>query len=527
VLRGTGTITGPTSVFGTLAPGNSPGTLTFNASVTMQSSGTLALDIDGTGTGSGAGNYSRVIVNGGSFTAAGTLAPRLRGITYSNFETPGTDSYTPPLGQRFAGVVQASGGVLGGFSSLTQPAGLAAGTRFDALYGTNAIDLIVTPAQFGNLGAAGLAQSASQSALGAALDVVRPAAGTVMTSAQSSVFGTLYGLAPGAITVALDQLSPLIYADAMMTARNGWGLMAGAIGGQMASRRGLAADSDVNTAPGPNGSTIWISALGQYSATRAGGGSPGYSAGIGGTAAGIDMPVDPDTMLGVAIGASGGKVWGQSGGQATVSTGQLQIYGQWRHEAWFVEAQLGGLYQQSSVRRDMSIFGVTARGTVDGFAGGGGVRAGMQHRVDGWLIEPSVSFGGFAFTQNGITESGAGAMSAAIARQTLGSAQSTLGISAQRGFALTDDVYVVAKGRLGWAHEFAANRGIVRASLSGLAGSGFTQSSAPIGRDAALIGLSADAKVKDWPVSFFVGYGGAFSGSSNAQTITAGVRFVW
>ena len=63
-LRGTGTITTPTTILGTLAPGNSPGTLTFTAPLTLTPGATLALDIDGTGTGTGAGNYSRVLVQG-------------------------------------------------------------------------------------------------------------------------------------------------------------------------------------------------------------------------------------------------------------------------------------------------------------------------------------------------------------------------------------------------------------------------------------------------------------------------------
>jgi uncharacterized protein with beta-barrel porin domain len=49
--------------------------------------------------------------------------------------------------------------------------------------------------------------------------------------------------------------------------------------------------------------------------------------------------------------------------------------------------------------------------------------------------------------------------------------------------------------------------------------------SAPIGRDAALVGLGADINVASWPVAEFVGYGGAFSGSS--QRPVASVRFTW
>ena len=114
-----------------------------------------------------------------------------------------------------------------------------------------------------------------------------------------------------------------------------------------------------------------------------------------------------------------------------------------------------------------------------------------------------------------------------IGGATLGSAESTLAVSAQRAFALNETVRMTAKGRLGWSHEFADNTARVSASFAGLSGSGFALNSAPIGRDAALVGLGADIKVASWPVAMFVGYGGAFSGSSNAQSFNAGVRFTW
>ncbi len=172
-LRGTGTINAPTTVFGTLAPGNSPGTLTFTAPLTLAPGSTTQLDIDGTGTGTGAGNYSRILVTGAAntITLGGTLQPLLRGITGS-----ASNSYTPPIGQTFA-VITADGGISGGYSGLTQPTGLAPGTRFDALYGANTLTLVVTPNTYGNLTLAGLSESATDAAVGRALDAIRPAAG--------------------------------------------------------------------------------------------------------------------------------------------------------------------------------------------------------------------------------------------------------------------------------------------------------------------------------------------------------------
>ncbi|MDP1750301.1 MAG: hypothetical protein Q8L22_12650, partial [Reyranella sp.] len=191
-LRGIGTVGGAITVQagGTLAPGNSPGTLTFLAPVVMAPGSTLSLDIDGPGTGTGAGNYSRVLVigAGNSFTAGGTLQPVLRDIRGS-----ANNNFTPVLGQQFA-VVSAQGGVQGSFAGLAQPAGRPSGTRFDALYAPSSVTLVLTPAAYGNLGAAGLAQTANQTSVGQALDVLRPAAGLRLSGMAQSLFAPLYSL---------------------------------------------------------------------------------------------------------------------------------------------------------------------------------------------------------------------------------------------------------------------------------------------------------------------------------------------
>jgi len=192
----------------------------------------------------------------------------------------------------------------------------------------------------------------------------------------------------------------------------------------------------------------------------------------------------------------------------------------------FAEAQLGLMYQQETVHRNLPLFGATTRGNTAGLAAGGGARVGVQQTLGNWTIEPSLGFGGFALHLNGLTET-SGALAESIAGATLGSAESTLAVSAQRAFALSETVVLTAKGRLGWSHEFADNTARISASFAALSGSGFALDSAPIGRDAALVGLGADIKVASWPATIFAGYGGAFNGSGNAQSFDAGVRFTW
>jgi len=172
-VRGTGAIAGNMRVDGTLAPGNSPGTLAVTGTVTLTDAATLQIDIDGYGTGAGAGNYSRLVVSGaaGRFVANGTLQPLLRGISGN-----ASNTFTPKVGDMFR-IVSGEGGVTGTFDRLLQPTeGLAASTRFQVYYTTGFdIDLYVTPTAYsadlvGKVNGNGLATSAALDALVEASD---------------------------------------------------------------------------------------------------------------------------------------------------------------------------------------------------------------------------------------------------------------------------------------------------------------------------------------------------------------------
>ena len=163
-VRGTGAIAGNMRVDGTLAPGNSPGTLAVTGTVMLTDDATLQIDIDGYGTGAGAGNYSRLLVSGaaGRFVANGTLQPLLRGISGN-----AGNAFTPMVGDMFR-IVSGEGGVTGTFDRLLQPTeGLAANTRFQVYYTTGFdIDLYVTPTAYstelvGKVNGNGLATAAA------------------------------------------------------------------------------------------------------------------------------------------------------------------------------------------------------------------------------------------------------------------------------------------------------------------------------------------------------------------------------
>ncbi|MGQ3050358.1 MAG: DUF4347 domain-containing protein [Roseateles sp.] len=112
-LGGSGSISGNTTVNngGTLAPGNSPGTLTVNGNLTMAAGSTLAVEINGTTAGT---QYDQVVVNGAVDVSGATLAV--------------THGYTPGSGDVYIIIVNdASDAVTGNFSGLSEGGSFNAG----------------------------------------------------------------------------------------------------------------------------------------------------------------------------------------------------------------------------------------------------------------------------------------------------------------------------------------------------------------------------------------------------------------
>nr|WP_294505112.1 autotransporter domain-containing protein [uncultured Rhodopila sp.] len=514
-LRGTGTIGGTLTVAsgGTLAPGNSPGTLTITAPVTLAAGSTASFDIDGTGTGSGAGNYSRLVVTS-TVTVGGTLVPVLRGITGN-----ASNTYVPPIGQAFQ-VITASGGLTGSFSSLTQPDGLAPNTRFDALYGATALDLVVTPASYaiyaGNNWAA---------PVGAGLDAARPAAGVAMTAGQEAVYAPLYVLSAEQIVPALDWIAPVIYADTLMVDRQSYQMVEGAVNDQLQARRGAPAATGAQTAAGPGGTTIWLAGNGQFiNQDNAANGTPGYSGSAGGVVAGIDGTVLPGLRLGLAAGFYSQSVNSAYAASYQGASAQIQLYAGYQTGVLFVDAQAGTVFDQGNVRRSLPIYSAAVNNGVSGFGLGASVRGGARLAVGAWTVEPSLTFSGSSLSQNSLSESGAGAAGMHIGDSSIGSFRTTAAVEVDRRFALGGSYVLVPSVRLGWAYEALDTSAPVKASFLGAPGSGFVLTSASIGRSAAVAGLHAVLETGTaWQV--FGGYDAAFNGKASEQSVAGGLSY--
>ena len=106
-IEGVGSTSGDLTSSGTVAPGNSPGTLTVAGDVVFTGTNNFITELDGLtySAAGGAGTYDRLAVTGttATFTAAGAIAPILRGIS-----APANNTLDPVIGDAFRVVTTAN-----------------------------------------------------------------------------------------------------------------------------------------------------------------------------------------------------------------------------------------------------------------------------------------------------------------------------------------------------------------------------------------------------------------------------------
>ncbi|WP_377807981.1 autotransporter domain-containing protein [Azospirillum sp. A29] len=538
-LGGNGVIRGATTVAGTLSPGNSPGVLTVGSAVTMTGTGIYRAEVDGPSAGVGAGHHDQVAVQGATFTAAGTLAPVLRGIGGS-----ATNSYLPALGQSFS-IVTASGGVLGSFGSLVQPTdGLGANTRFDALYDATAVRLVVTPGSYAALGGTG-----NQRAAGAAVDAIRPAAGTRLDGATAPVFSGLYGLNGAQTAGALDRLSGQVHADALAANLASRRLFGQAVTGRLAAlregaARGAARGTEgggLQVAAGNGGAMavgtssgradhagaggVWGQPLAGYGRVGADGTGAGMTQRIGGFLVGADHAYDGGFSAGVALGYLRGRVSSRGElGKADTDSYQATLYGAWQPggNGSYVEGAVGYGYAHYDTERTIAFgsFGQAASGKAHGHDLSAELAAGRRLAVagDAW-IEPRAGLRLDRITRGGFAEEG-GAAALSVEASAWTSVSSSIGLRTGTTMALGGWT-LRPTASAAWVHDFAD---VTANSSNRLSGVAFTAQSANPGRDAVQLGAGFAVEL-DKGLTAGVTVQDEVRAHANSVSATAGLRW--
>ncbi|MBI0534367.1 hypothetical protein D9599_02115 [Roseomonas sp. KE2513] len=521
-LRGVGTITVPTNVLGTLAPGNSPGTITFTAPVQMAQGSTLSLDIDGTGTGTGRGNYSRVIASGpdGSFTAGGMIRPLLRGITGD-----ASNSYVPTIGTRFR-VVEAEAGVRGSAQGLVQPEGRLTGSRFDALYTANALDLYVTPASYADLSTLGVAQTQNQRQVGLGLDALRPAPGVRTDAATTSALGILFTRDAASLPAVTDRLGGTIYGDALQGSLAATQAFGAVVNDQMAVRRG-APGTGVNSATAMDGRVnLWAGGFDRR--LRVGqDGNTGFHTSDGGFAAGGDVRIGAAGHLGVAVGGSSARVTSSAtGSSATIDMANIAVYGGYDVGRVFVDGQVGLNHAETQARRDLGVFGLTAKGKASGTGAAAGFEVGTRLDVGPVRVTPSVGIRYDSVRHDSLTENGGSVLSLSVRGSDMTSVRATAGLRADTALSLGGGVVLTPSVRILAWQELGDDGVSTTSSFVGAPGAAMKAASAATGRTGFLGGAGLNLSLPNG-LSAFANYAAETRGNASGQVFTGGVRYSW
>jgi outer membrane autotransporter protein len=517
MLRGTGRINGRTRVAGTLAPGNSPGTLTFGAPVSMDPTGRLLIEIDGAGTGNGAGNYSRVIVQGvgNTFTANGTLQPQLRGISASPTSAAPTNDFTPSIGQSFA-IVEAVGGVDGTFTALAQPTGLAGGTRFDALYDANAIRLVLTPSDYANLPNTALKGNAS--AAGGAIQSGRPAP----HARKDDLYRSLAILNEQELALALHQLGGEIHADMISAGFEAHRLNRDTIIGRLNDLRLGRFAPSASGQVDPN-QHFWLQARGGWLDADGDKNAADFDQTLWGLMGGVDMPINPSLRLGAAIGYVENDVDANAMGEGNTDSVQLVGYGLWEDGGKFANFAVGYGWDSYDTKRRINFREPSAlRSSTDGYSLFLDAEGGMRIDQNGYFIEPTLGVRGDILRRDGFAERGGiGALS--VEADTYQAIQTRLGAMIERPFE-TAAGQLVPQLRAYWLHDFGDS--IAPSSEATLSGQRFSVDASDVGRDALALGVGLTMEANE-NLSVFIDYDFTYRSEQTGHGLVAGIQMRW
>ncbi|NVO14085.1 MAG: autotransporter domain-containing protein [Rhodoplanes sp.] len=574
-LAGFGTVAGTVTIAGTLAAGalpnysdliannggvlpagtpltgSSPGMLTFSGNVWQTATAVTRLDVDGTLiVPGGPGTWDRIVVTGAghTFTVGGTLAPVMRDIP------GGTNTYTASLGARFAYLTAEDGAsVAGSYTSLTQPtAGLAAATRYDVLYSSTALSLVVTPQTF-----RGLAGTTNQQAVESVLDVRRPDAGVRPSDRAKTIYDALYlqtttagytGLIdqmtgqgqPAAVAAVMGSFAA--FGNAIADRQMFWGSGGAAVQSSFAPNFALGyagreptvearltetplaafASAGANEAPaGPASASAWTTwgqAFGRTARVGDSGGLPGSKSNGGGGIAGADRLFAPDFLAGGAFGFT--RTTSDSAGTVGSSdTYAGATYASYTPGRFVFDGRLAAaVTTQSSFR---TVASVATAGKTDGVGALAAGEAGYKLAADRFTVMPYVGLVAQTFRRDGFSETGTFGLT--YPRQTFTKVTSTVGAAATIVFTAPDGAHYRPELRLGWGHDFRDDALTTQAALLDTP---FVVSGADPGRDALVTRLAVTGWRSD-ALRVYAAYDGEFRRNASAHQLTGGLRVTW
>nr|BAA36467.1 serine protease homologue [Pseudomonas fluorescens] len=457
---------------GTVAPGNSIGTLNVAGDVSFAAGSTYAVELSAT-------NSDRIVAGGKAILSGGTVT-----LALENSPTLLTQTQAESLIGRQYNILQAAGGITGSFGSVL-PNYLFIGGTLN--YAANGVQLDV--ARNANTFAS-VAVTPNQRSVAAAAEQL---------GAGNAVYESLLS-APNAASAqgAFQQLSGEIYPALETALVNDNRYLREAVGERLQQGE-MGASTETIDSRG----NVWVKALGAWGKTDSRSDTAGYTTSIGGMLAGVDGALDEDTRLGLVAGYSDTSLnmGSDTHSRASVDSYHLGAYA--GHEIGALRLSGGATYSwhRADVKRELQYGEVAGKqkAKVDARSTQVFTEAAYRLNLQPLALEPFANLAYVHLDADGFTEKGdAAALKGGDDSRDL--VLSTLGVRALKTLNVSDHQQLELSGTLGWQHNLSSidsERHLAFASGS----PSFSVESSPMVRDAALVGarvslaLSKDAKV--------------------------------
>ncbi|WP_373323105.1 autotransporter outer membrane beta-barrel domain-containing protein [Pseudomonas brenneri] len=463
VLGGSGSIGALTAKSGgTVAPGNSIGTLNVAGDVNFDAGSTYAVELSNT-------SSDRIVAGGKATLNGGTVT-----LALENSPTLLSQPEAQSLIGRQYNILQAAGGITGSFAQVL-PNYLFVGGNLN--YGANGVQLDV-------------ARTANSFASVAVTDNQRAvAAAAEQLGTGNGVYESLL-LAPSAASAqgAFQQLSGEIYPALETALVNDNRYLREAVGERLQQGEMGTSPQTIDTR-----GNVWVKALGAWGKTDSSSDTAGYTTSIGGLLAGVDGALDEDTRLGLVAGYSDTSLNMGDGTHSRASVDSYHFGAYAGHEigAWRLSGGATYSWHRADVKRELQYGEVAGKqkAKVDARSTQVFTEAAYRLNLQPLALEPFANLAYVHLDSDGFSEKGdAAALKGGDDTRDL--VLSTLGVRALKTFNLTDHQALDVSGTLGWQHNLSSTDSERHLAFAS-GGTSFAVESSPMVRDAALVGARA------------------------------------
>ncbi len=497
ILGGSGSVGSLTVASGgTVAPGNSIGTLNVNGDVTFEEGSRYAVEVAPDGRSDRIASASAITINGGEVL-----------VSLENSANLLSQSEAQSLTGRY-NILTAEQGISGEFDSLLPEYAFAfVGTSLN--YQDNQLSLAVGR---NDVAFASVAESANQRAVAVAAEAL---------GAGNPVYESLLlSGTPGEARQAFQQLAGQVHADIASAQVNDSRYLRDTLNDRLRQAEGLAGSPEIKADEGGS----WAKLLGAWDHASGDASATGYQASTYGVLLGLDSTLMDNARIGVATGYTRTSLDGGYGSNADSDNYHLAVYGGKEYGALALRAGAGYTWHRFDTERSVTYGNQYDRAsakynarTEQFFA-----EAGYSIPVGPVNVEPFANLSYVNFQNNRIAEQG-GAAALHGDKQHTDATLSTLGLRSDLEWEVSQGTAVALRGELGWQHQYGdLDRG------TGLKFNGsstpFVVNSVSASRDGAVIKASAEVALNQ-NSHLSLGYSGLLSENYQDNSVNAG--FSW